>query len=207
MRSCALIVISVAGLTLPAPALASIIFTTGGSPPTFSSNLANSYHIDQDPTAATPSAVAESFVPTVTVGLGEIDLAVANISGPNELMVLIESGVSAPTTVLESFNTTAPATPSIFKIMSVQRPQLTQGTTYWLVLTTTGTTIDYWFVDPFGPRGTSVQDPGSSTWIPVSAATQGSAELLSAVPEPSSAGLISLGAALVMVGSLNRRRR
>jgi hypothetical protein len=49
-------------------------------------------------------------------------------------------------------------------------------------VTDTGDALDYWFVDPF-------------------------AAVLSATPEPSSAGLIAMGAALVVVGSLQRLRR
>jgi hypothetical protein len=199
MRSGAWIVISMIGITLAGPAGASVIFTTGGSPITFSADPANAYIISQDPTTPTFTAVAESFTPASKLNIGEIDLAVENFSGTNELMVLIESGASRPTTVLESFDTTAPATPSLLSIiMSVQHPQLKKGTKYWLVLTDTGDAVDYWFVDPNAARGTSLQVSGSSAWMSSSGSTKGSADVLSQAPEPSSAGLISIGAALAV---------
>jgi hypothetical protein len=95
--------------------------------------------------------------------------------GTNELTVMIESGASRPTTVLESLVTTAPTTPSILSIMSVQHPQLKKGTKYWLVLTDTGDAVDYWFVDPNSPRGTSLQVSCSSGWISSTGSTKASA--------------------------------
>src|ERR1700682_2572753 len=194
MHSGAIIVISLFGLTLGWPAGASVIFTTGGSPITFSNDPANAYIISQDPTTPTFTAVAESFVPAATLNLGQIDLAVENFSGTNQLTVLLESGASRPPTVLESFDTTAPTTPSILSIMSVQHPQLKKGTRYWIVLTNTGDAVDYWFVDPFAARGVSLKVSGSSAWTASSGSTKGSVEVLSFAPEPSSAGLISIGA-------------
>jgi hypothetical protein len=46
---------------------------TGGTPPTFSTDPANSYQINQSGSNSF-TAVAESFTPTATATLGEIDL-------------------------------------------------------------------------------------------------------------------------------------
>jgi len=202
-----LLVVAVIGLTASAPAMASVIFTTGGTPPTFSTDPVNGYPIGQPSTNATFTAVAETFTPGATFDLGEIDVAVQNLSGTNELTILIESGASRPTTVLETFITTAPtAAPAIVGVKSVLHPTLKKATKYWLVLTTTGDAVDGWFIDPFGPSGgVEVQAVGLPPWTSGGSAIKPAAEVLSA-PEPSSGQLTAVCAALLVAGSLKRKR-
>jgi hypothetical protein len=202
-----LLVVAVVGLTASAPAMASVIFTTGGPPPTFSTDQAEGYPIGQPSTSATFTAVAETFTPGATFDLGEIDVAVQNQSGTNELTILIESGASRPTTVLETFITTAPtAAPALVGVTSVRHPTLKKGTKYWLVLTTTGDAVDGWFIDPFGPSGgVEVQATGLPPWTSGGSSIKPAAELLS-TPEPSSGQLTVVCAGLLVVGSLKRKR-
>jgi hypothetical protein len=202
------LVVSLIGLTASAPAMASVIFTTGGPPPTFSADPAEGYPIGQPSTGATFTAVAETFTPGATFDLGEIDVAVQNQSGTNELTILIESGASRPTTVLETFITTAPtAAPALVGVTSVLHPTLKKGTKYWLVLTTTGDAVDGWFIDPFGPSGgVKVQATGLPPWTDGGSSIKPAAELLSTTPEPSSGQLTVVCAGLLVVGSLKRKR-
>lgn len=192
------------GLCASLPAAASVIYTTGGSPPTFSTNPANACQINIASNAF--SAVAEFFVPLETMDLGEIDLPLAYVAGTNAVTVSIQSGAGVPTTILESFTLAAPLTASLVNITSVTHPQLVAGTKYWVVVSITGDASVRWFVDPFSPRGVSLQQEGVNTWFESSGSTKGSVQLLSAVPEPSTAVLLGLGAALLLIAGVRRKR-
>jgi hypothetical protein len=190
------------GLCVCVPAAASVIYTTHGSPPTFSTDPLNAWQIVQGgPPSSSEMAVAESFTPVSPFDLGEIDLPVEYVSGTNAVTVEIESGAARPTAVLEDFTTAAATSAILLKIPSVAHPHLSNGTKYWIVVTTTGNSWVEWFVDPGNPRGVSVQDQGSSTWISSGGSSRGSVQALSATPEASSAALFAIGAVLLIAGS------
>jgi hypothetical protein len=134
--------IALVGLLGCLPAAATSIYTTGGTPPLFSNLPQNAWQIAQSG-ANTFTAVAESFVPATTLVLTDIVLPVENVSGPNELQLIIESGASQPTTVIETINTVAATSATLIDVPSALHPMLNAGTQYWIVVTTTGTTADW----------------------------------------------------------------
>jgi len=186
-------------LALCLPAAASVIFTTHGSPPTFSTDPANAWQIAQSPSTFT--TVAESFTPASAFDLGEVDLPVEFVSGTTNAFTLkIESGASQPTTVVETLTSAGAASAVLVAVNSITHPHLNAGTKYWIVVTTTGDTAVEWFVDPINPRGVSLQTQGSGSWTNSSGSTKGSVQLLSALsaPEPTTAALLAAGAALLI---------
>lgn len=187
------------------PAAASVMYTTHGTPPTFSTDPLNAYQIVQggDP-SSTFMAVAESFTPASPFDLGEIDLPIEYVSGTNAVTVEIESGASRPTTLLEAFTPAAATSADLIKISSVTHPHLSNGTKYWIVVSTTGNSWVEWFVDPINPRGVSLETQGSGSWTSSAGSTKGSAQVLSAIPEASSAALFAIGVVLLIAGSRRR---
>jgi hypothetical protein len=115
--------------------------------------------------------------------------------------------VSRPTTVLEAITSAAATTPSLLSILSVAHPQLKAGTKYWVVVTTAGDAAVEWYVDPFSPRGVSLQFLGSSAWTVSGGSTRGTVELLAGVPEPASARLCLAGILLFAAGGVGLSRR
>jgi hypothetical protein len=167
------------------PALsASTIYTTGGTPLLFSAVLANAWQIGS----------TQSF------------RAVA-VSGTGNMVVEIASNVAGkPGTILETITATAPSTPKIVSLQSVLKPTLSAGTTYWLVVTDTGTLDLAWMTGP-NVRGVDINIGGN--WVASSGSTRGVADILSAppvtpVPEFPPASMLGFGLCAI---SMAWRRR
>jgi hypothetical protein len=151
------------------------------------------------------TAVSESFSPAVTALLGQIEVPVDAISGVGNLVVEITSdggGIPGPI-VKESLSATAPATASLVTLTSILHPTLTAGTTYWIVVTTSGTLNINWFVaSDLNLRSADFFSSGS--WNASSGSTKGSAEVDGLAPEPSSVALAAMGIAFFVIQAKRR---
>ena len=152
------------------------------------------------------TAMSESFSPAVTALLGQIEVPVDAISGTGNLVVEITSdggGVPGPT-IEESLSAAAPGTASLVTLTSALHPTLTAGTTYWVVVTTSGTLNINWFVaSDLNLRNADFFSSG--TWNPSSSSTKGSVEIDGLAPEPSSVALAAMGIAFVLIRAMRRR--
>lgn len=174
--------------------------TPCGSPLTYNCNNANPIG-----PAESFTAISESFSPAVTALLGQIEVPVNAISGIGNLVVEITSdGGGAPgPTIEESLSATAPGTASLVTLTSLLHPTLTAGTTYWIVVTTSGTLNINWFVaSDLNLRNADFFSGGS--WHPSSGSTKGSAEVDGLAPEPSSVALAAMGIAFFLIRAKRR---
>jgi hypothetical protein len=183
----------------------STIYTTGGSPLLFSTLPANSWHIG---TTQTFLNVAESFTPATTLRLGTINLGLIRGAGSGNLVVQIAaSSAGQPGSVLETLTTSSfPTSASIVGLTSTLQTTLTAGTTYWVIVSASGTLDLYWQIG--APRGTDFTLSGGGGWNASSGSSRGAVEILSAaatsVPEPSSLAMLGIGLAGVWIW---RRKR
>lgn len=189
-------------------ASATLLYTTNdandndscGSPLAYSCNNANPIGPAEGFTG-----MAESFSPALTSPLGQIEVPVDAISGTGNLVVNITSdggGVPGPT-IEESLSATAPGTASLVTLTSVLHPTLTSGTTYWVVVTTSGTLNINWFVaSDLNLRNADFFSSGA--WHASSGSTKGSAEIDGLAPEPSSVTLAAMGVAFILIRAMRR---
>lgn len=174
---------------------ASTVYTTGGTPVTY--DTLNAWNIGPFSSFA---AVAETFTPTSTAILGEIDVPVDQASGTGNLVVqiLANGAGDTPGTVVESITMTVGTTRSLVALQSSLHPTLQSGTKYWVDVTTTGSLTLNWFVaSDLNLRSTDMLFSGS--WVASSQSTKGAVGILSqTIPEPSTFAMAVLGIALVV---------
>ena len=182
---------------------ATTLYTTGGSPPIFATGTGDEWEIGGLSTTAEFLMVADPFSPTVSGGLGSIDLALSAISGTGLVTVSIETG-AVPTTVIETVTVAAPAVASLVNVSSVLHPGLTAGNNYWLVVGTTGNLVVDWWVNIF-PRNTDFEFPSGGGWNNSTGASWGAFDLQSAAPEISSGVLSGIG--MLVLGAVVARHK
>jgi hypothetical protein len=92
------------------------------------------------PAPPVQQSVAAAFIPTETLFLNTVQIAVSYQGGPNELTVYVASGQTQPEQPLETFTFTnvsgGPLTPVILTATSTLHPELKIANRFWVVVTT-----------------------------------------------------------------------
>ncbi len=157
------------------------------------------------------NSAAITFIPSATVSLTSIELALRHLNGTNsyKITLALDSG-GQPGTALESWFVSPPTPTGIVpltSVTSVVAPQLDAGTMYWLMAQSTANVQScFWYVNDQGINTGSVYSQitsGATPWTSISnpdLAFRVSGN--TAAPEPGTLGLLALGA-LSMAG---RRR-
>ncbi len=190
-----------------APARAGIIFSDFGSGQSCS-NV--SYNV------SSTSVMAQSFTPNADYTLTSLSLALWLNTGPDSAIVsLCADNAGVPGSILESFIATSlTATSAVYTFMETPGVQLHQGTQYWVVVGGPGmssSTVVAWNENVTSTRGFTSSMNGGTTWnafgTPLSAAFEVDGQLVSPTPEPTSLGLLAVGAAGMLGYGWKRRRR
>ena len=181
---------------------ATTLYTTGGAPPTWDDVQQNAWDI-------LPSAiqgVAVEFDPSVTAKLGQIELPIDLVSGTGSVVVSILAD-GLPGTVLESWTPDLTTSISMITLTSVLNPTLSQGTNYWLEVTTTGNEEANWYIATTNVRGAGILIDGNWSYS-AGSSTPALAILSESAPEPPTSVLTSAGllAALAAASFRNRRK-
>lgn len=194
------------------PAGASVVFTTFIQPGNGYDNNA-SYAVG-GPGSLDEASEAMPFTLTSGTTLGSVDIALMDVqTGDSFVVSIVDDNSDSPgSTVLESWNVTAPSqtTPSITNLADVLNLSLAGGTQYWLVASATGSTLGAWDVSSesasaFGvTRAFSLN--GGSSWTvdpgyPMAFDIQGNA---ATTPEPSTLAMVGL-AAVSLLSLLKKR--
>ena len=140
-----------------------------------------------------------SFIPTTTLMLDTVQLAIGTISGTNAFSLLVQSadGPSGiPGTVLETFQISGQMQPfglayPLISVTSVARPELEAGTTYWLVAVGVGNAAAAWNINNVGITGDFYSFQQGQDLILNNQSV--AAFQISGVPEPSGVCLFILG--------------
>lgn len=201
--TCAVLVL----LASASPVKADTIYTTGGTPPTFTSTLGLQTNVGA-------SALAESFVATETATLTDAILPLQLASDPADVaMVFIESSVAGvPSgTILDTLTTSGTITPTgqNLTFTCAVCSKLISGTTYDIVLQeTAGSVALQWDnTSPALPGFvylSSAPTPTSTSWTPSPDSAVPAFEVDGTVAEPSS--LLLLGAGLLALAVIGRKK-
>lgn len=199
-------------LLAASPANADPIYTTGGTPPSYISTTGYGDYL-----GVSVNVIAQSFVPTETAILTDVQLPLELFTGPSDsqVTVYIESSVSgAPSgTILDTLGPTgsiSSTTPQIFTVTCTGCSTLTEGTAYFVVVEqTAGAQAVLWtevspstdgsqYLSTSGPTATFTSESDTPlTAFEVDGTPVGT-------PEPSS--LLLLGAGLLGLLVIARKR-
>jgi hypothetical protein len=131
--------------------------------------------------------------------LGEIEVAVALLSGPNQLLVsLATDDDGSPGNILESLTAIGQMKPigsasSIVTVDSILQPTLVEGDYYWIEVSTPAPfdTMASWYSNDLGISGTSaLSSVPPSSWSVGEDTYAPAYRVISAVPEPRSFAII-----------------
>jgi PEP-CTERM motif len=206
-----LICAALALLASASPVKADTIFTTGGTPPTFTSSSGLLTNVGA-------SALAESFVATESATLTDAILPLQIPDDPpgDVAMVFIESsGAGMPSgTILDTLTTTGTITPSGHNLTFTCAvcSTLFAGTTYYIVLQQTagGDALQWDNTNPPVSGSIFLANPSSpsatsTSWTPSSDSSVPAFEVDgTSVAEPSS--LLLLGAGLLALAVIGRKK-
>lgn len=194
---------------LSAPARAATIYTTFGPGDSFS--VGGGYVIGATFPTEDPGAVAASFVPGFDATLESISIATDHSGGLNSYTVYLAANSGGlPGDPIETFanvSFTSPAT--VLTLNSVLNPDLSAGTTYWIVLQVADITqfsSGHWSFNDQGINGLVAGKPFlDSGWLLSSQPFSLPAFAVhgAAVPEPVVSVLLLVGAGVATI----RRRR
>lgn len=202
------------------PAFGTILYTSfsgGGS----GFNSVDSWQTDIE------QETAADFTPSVTQALSQIRIAVDWFQGPNSFRIFLTTnagGVPSTGTPLEVWDTTPtinpfPSTPGIVTLTSIVNPVLTQGTTYWIILSAGDETIDdttqshaHWYLNTAGKEGVARREREDANqswdaWQGLPTDTKTAFDVSGTpVPEPSSIGTALIGVAALVLRYKSTRR-
>jgi hypothetical protein len=159
-------------------------------------------------------SAAITFIPSATVSLTGIELALRHLNGTNsyKITLALDAG-GQPGTALESWFVSPPTPTGIVpltSVTSVASPQLDAGTMYWLMAQSTASVQScFWYVNDQGFNTGSVKTQitsGATPWIAIANPdlafrVSGTAAV---APEPAALGLLALPSAMIMA-RLRRR--
>lgn len=191
-------------------ASADIIFSTFGSGDSFDPSRA--YQVTNQPFP--PVLIIDQAMAFMPLGsdffIDRIELAVAATNSINRLPALDLSlagdtdGVPGP--MIETLHLSDVTLPGVYSVDSVDRPNLREGTRYWLIAQADMTTDAQWFFNSISEIGTvATRVAPTGAWAPTEA-PQGAFRIegtAAPVPEPSVLLLLGI-AALGLTGCVGR---
>ena len=182
------------------PASAALLASTFGPGDTF---LSASYPIGSP---VFQEDIAADFTPSTTATLDTIRVAVSFQSGLNNFTVYIAPDIAGePGSPLESFTGLGfPATPSILALNSISHPLLTEGSRYWIVMTTPdpANSQGAWYANDQGFNGVLARNVfGNFVWTldPFSPTPAFDVSGTAVIPEPSTFALALAGLAATAI--------